>query len=102
MWSKPAAGGGIEGRSPLCESSDDAIPLVLIRFTLSLTTAAAAQTADPLAGTSDTAFVFTRAGLIPENIVYDAPRDRSLGGDGIQNMTDPSGIIAEARRKRSR
>jgi sugar lactone lactonase YvrE len=54
---------------------------VLIWFTLSLTTAAAAQTAHPLAGTSDTAFVLKRAGVIPENIVYDAPRDRFLGGD---------------------
>ncbi len=33
------------------------------------------------AGRSDTAFVLTRAGVIPENIVYDAPRHRFLGGD---------------------
>lgn len=32
-------------------------------------------------GTSDTAFVLNRASVIPENIVYDAPRDRFLGGD---------------------
>ncbi|HEX6434579.1 MAG TPA: hypothetical protein VFZ87_10060 [Gemmatimonadales bacterium] len=30
---------------------------------------------------SDTAFVLARAGVIPENILYDAPRDRFLGGD---------------------
>jgi sugar lactone lactonase YvrE len=30
---------------------------------------------------SDTAFVLTRAGIVPENIVYDAPRDRFIGGD---------------------
>jgi sugar lactone lactonase YvrE len=30
---------------------------------------------------SDTAFVLDRAGVIPENIVYDAARDRFLGGD---------------------
>lgn len=33
------------------------------------------------AGLSDTAFVLARAGVIPENVVYDAPRDRFLGGD---------------------
>jgi sugar lactone lactonase YvrE len=33
------------------------------------------------AAQSDTAFVLRRAGVIPENIVYDAPRDRWLGGD---------------------
>lgn len=33
------------------------------------------------AGRSDTAFVLARAGVIPENIVYDAPRERFLGGD---------------------
>ena len=33
------------------------------------------------AAQSDTAFVLGRAGVIPENIVYDAPRDRWLGGD---------------------
>lgn len=33
------------------------------------------------ADASDTAFVLTRAGVVPENIVYDAPRDRFLGGD---------------------
>jgi sugar lactone lactonase YvrE len=35
----------------------------------------------PAAAQSDTAFVLARAGVIPENIVYDAPRDRFLGGD---------------------
>jgi sugar lactone lactonase YvrE len=33
------------------------------------------------AAQSDTAFVLDRAGVIPENIVYDALRDRWLGGD---------------------
>ncbi len=41
--------------------------------TLSVTLAAAGQ--------SDTAFVLAHAGVIPENIVYDAPRNRFLGGD---------------------
>jgi sugar lactone lactonase YvrE len=35
----------------------------------------------PAAAQSDTAFVLARAGVIPENIVYDAPRNRFLGGD---------------------
>jgi hypothetical protein len=30
---------------------------------------------------SDTAFVLSKAGVVPENIVYDAPRDKFLGGD---------------------
>jgi len=30
---------------------------------------------------SDTAFVLARAGIVPENIVYDAPRNRFLGGN---------------------
>ena len=55
--------------------------LVLFWFTLSLTTASAAQTSSPGPGPSDTAFVLERAGVIPENIVYDAPRDRFYGGD---------------------
>jgi sugar lactone lactonase YvrE len=44
---------------------------------------AAAQSPNATAapGPSDTAFVLARAGVIPENIVYDAPRDRFLGGD---------------------
>jgi sugar lactone lactonase YvrE len=42
-------------------------------FTSSVTIPAAAQ--------SDTAFVLARAGVVPENIVYDAPRGRFLGGD---------------------
>src|SRR5918995_7048572 len=55
---------------------------MLFLLTLSLTTAAAAQTSNGItAGASDTAFVLARAGVIPENIVYDAPRDRFLGGD---------------------
>ena len=40
---------------------------------LSVTLAAGAQ--------SDTALVLAQAGVIPENIVYDAPRNRFLGGD---------------------
>jgi hypothetical protein len=32
-------------------------------------------------GSSDTAFVLSKAGVVPENIVYDAPRDKFLGGD---------------------
>lgn len=37
--------------------------------------------ASPAAGQSDTAFVLTRPGVVPENLVYDAPRDRFLAGD---------------------
>jgi sugar lactone lactonase YvrE len=49
---------------------------------LTLPTAAAAQSSHSIAaGPSDTAFVLNRAGVVPENIVYDAPRDRFLGGD---------------------
>src|SRR5918994_16578 len=48
----------------------------------SLVTPAAAQSPHAIAvAPSDTAFVLDRAGVIPENIVYDAPRDRFLGGD---------------------
>ena len=55
---------------------------MLFLLTLSLTTAAAAQTSNGIpAARSDTAFVLARAGVIPENIVYDAPGDRFLGGD---------------------
>jgi sugar lactone lactonase YvrE len=36
---------------------------------------------DSPAGDSDTAFVLGRAGVVPENIVYDAARGRFLGGD---------------------
>jgi sugar lactone lactonase YvrE len=44
--------------------------------------AAARQGATPTSdGPSDTAFVLARAGIIPENIVHDAPRYRFLGGD---------------------
>ena len=51
-------------------------------LTLFLTTAAGAQSSHFIAaGQSDTAFVLDRAGVVPENIVYDAPRDRFLGGD---------------------
>jgi sugar lactone lactonase YvrE len=51
-------------------------------LTLFITTAAGAQSSHSIAaGPSDTAFVLNRAGVIPENIVYDAPRDRFLGGD---------------------
>jgi sugar lactone lactonase YvrE len=55
---------------------------VLFAVTLFLNTRAGAQGVAPIApGRSDTAFVLARAGVIPENIVYDAPRDRFLGGD---------------------
>jgi sugar lactone lactonase YvrE len=48
----------------------------------SFATPAAAQSSPAIvASRSDTAFVLARAGVIPENIVYDAPRDRFLGGD---------------------
>lgn len=51
-------------------------------LTLFFASVAAAQSSDPVAGgASDTAFVLARAGIIPENIVYDAPRGRFLGGD---------------------
>jgi sugar lactone lactonase YvrE len=51
-------------------------------LTLFITTAAGAQSSHLIvAGPSDTAFVLNRAGVIPENIVYDGPRDRFLGGD---------------------
>jgi sugar lactone lactonase YvrE len=53
-----------------------------VLFSLTITTAAVAQSSHSItAGPSDTAFVLSRAGVIPENIVYDAPRDRFLGGD---------------------
>jgi sugar lactone lactonase YvrE len=55
---------------------------VLFSFTLLLATGATAQSSPDIArGASDTAFVLARAGIIPENIVYDASRDRFLGGD---------------------
>jgi hypothetical protein len=53
------------------------IPLyVLFALTVGLIPSASAA-----ARQSDTAFVLNHAGVIPENIVYDAPRDRFLGGD---------------------
>jgi hypothetical protein len=58
--------------------------LLILAGTLygSLATGAAAQGSPPCAaGASDTAFVLERAGIIPENIVYDVPRNRFLGGD---------------------
>jgi sugar lactone lactonase YvrE len=42
-------------------------------FTPFVATSASAQ--------SDTAFVLSRAGVVPENIAFDAPRNRFLGGD---------------------
>jgi sugar lactone lactonase YvrE len=49
---------------------------------LTLPTGLGAQSSHSIAADpSDTAFVLNRAGVIPENIVYDAPRDRFLGGD---------------------
>jgi sugar lactone lactonase YvrE len=48
----------------------------------SIAISASTQTSQaPGSGASDTAFVLTRAGVIPENIVYDTPRERFLGGD---------------------
>jgi sugar lactone lactonase YvrE len=47
----------------------------------SVSLVAARQISSAATGSSDTAFVLARAGVIPENIVYDAPRDRFLGGD---------------------
>ncbi|MFL5460334.1 MAG: hypothetical protein ACJ8AY_06585 [Gemmatimonadales bacterium] len=47
--------------------------VVAYTFAYYVNIAAAAQ--------SDTAFVLARAGVVPENIVYDAPRNRFLGGD---------------------
>jgi hypothetical protein len=41
-----------------------------------------AQAQGPLSSAaSDTAFLLGRAGIVPENLAYDAPRDRFLGGD---------------------
>jgi hypothetical protein len=41
-----------------------------------------AQAPGPLpAAASDTAFLLARAGIVPENLAYDHPRDRFLGGD---------------------
>ena len=55
---------------------------VVFSHTFFLTTAASAQSSPSITtGPSDTAFVLNRAGVIPENIVYDATRDRFLGGD---------------------
>jgi sugar lactone lactonase YvrE len=57
-------------------------PFVLLSLSLFLAPLAAAQSSPALsASQSDTAFVLARAGVVPENIVYDAPRDRFLGGD---------------------
>jgi sugar lactone lactonase YvrE len=51
-------------------------------LTLVITTGAGAQSSHSItAGPSDTAIVLNQSGVIPENIVYDAPRDRFLGGD---------------------
>jgi hypothetical protein len=52
--------------------------ITLSALTLLFASGASAQSGG---GLSDTAFVLARAGVIPENIVYDAPRDRFLGGD---------------------
>ena len=57
---------------------------VLVAFACTLSPyspSVVAQSSHPVAGSSDTAFVLSRAGVIPENIVYDPPRDRFLGGD---------------------
>ena len=58
--------------------------LLVLAFTLDpfVAAPAVAQSSPAIAeGASDTAFVLARPGVIPENIVYDEPRDRFLGGD---------------------
>jgi sugar lactone lactonase YvrE len=55
--------------------------LFTFAFTLVPSLARAQSSHSIPAGASDTAFVLTRSGVIPENIVYDAARDRFLGGD---------------------
>ena len=58
--------------------------LLVLAFTLDpfVAAPAVAQSSPAIAeGASDTAFVLARPGVIPENIVYDEPSDRSLGGD---------------------
>jgi sugar lactone lactonase YvrE len=52
-----------------------------IACTLISVAPAMARQTTPVGGPSDTAFVLARAGVIPENIVYDPPRNRFLGGD---------------------
>lgn len=58
-----------------------AFPIALALVAAGAPTRAVAQGAAPPATVSDTAFVLSRAGVVPENIVYDPPRDRFLGGD---------------------
>ena len=55
--------------------------LLVLACALFPSAAPAAARQDSPATLSDTAFVLARAGVIPENIVYDATRDRFLGGD---------------------
>src|SRR5215216_3922398 len=52
---------------------------LLLAFAGALAQPAAA--ASQWTGPSDTAFVLARAGVVPENMVYDAPRHRFLGGN---------------------
>ena len=86
MRPKPAAPASRRGQITLL-SAPPPMPYrvyhsVLFSIILFLTSVAAAQSPHPIeGGPSDTAFVLARAGVIPENIVYDAPRDRFLGGD---------------------
>ena len=55
---------------------------ILLAFAALVPSLATAQSQHGIpAGASDTAFVLSRVGVIPENIVYDAARDRFLGGD---------------------
>jgi sugar lactone lactonase YvrE len=55
--------------------------VILCAAAFPTTAPAAAQHRPAVSAASDTAFVLQRAGVIPENIAYDAPRDRFLGGD---------------------
>jgi hypothetical protein len=49
---------------------------LLLAFAGALAPPTRALAASQSTGPSDTAFVLARAGVVPENIVYDAPRNR--------------------------
>jgi sugar lactone lactonase YvrE len=58
------------------------VTVLVFTFGHSMVTSALAQRPDALpSGTSDTAFVLARAGVVPENLVYDPARDRFLAAD---------------------
>jgi sugar lactone lactonase YvrE len=65
----------------MTDSDRQGMPRLLHPLLLAFGYALDASTAAWPQEQSDTAFVLARAGVIPENIVYDAPRDRFLGGD---------------------